>query len=307
MLSVYPIIYVSEGVDREDEQVGSKAKFWFKYGSGRAMFKVGTPGTGDPWGEKVAEQIALHVGLPAATVDLAVCAANDLANERGIVSPSFLANSGDELVLGNEMLFQSDASYPIAGAGKLSAHTVAAVCDALEHNKVHPPTSWNGPACTGAEVFVGYLILDAAIGNSDRHHQNWGVIRAHKGLLRLAPTFDHATSLGTKLRDDERQARLDTRDLGYSVRAYAARCTSALYRVPEDKKPLKTHDVIAILKDRYPDATRMWLNRFRELDDASMNALLARIPAEWASEAERRFAAAVVRQNLLQLHGSEVA
>jgi hypothetical protein len=27
------------------------------------------------------------------------------------------------------------------------------------------------------DVFVGYLLLDAWIGNGDRHHENWGIVR----------------------------------------------------------------------------------------------------------------------------------
>lgn len=205
------------------------------------------------------------------------------------------------------MLFQSDASYPMERSGRLAAHTVPAVFEALERNRVHPPATWGGPACSGAEVFVGYLVLDAVIGNSDRHHQNWGVIKTHKGPLRLAPTFDHATSLGTKLRDEERQARLDTRDEGYSVRAYVGRCTSALYRAPNDKKPLRTHGVVEMVRERYPEAVQMWLGRFKGLNDAAVNGLLDRIPEGWASGVERRFAAAVVRNNLALLLENEVA
>ena len=29
---------------------------------------------------------------------------------------------------------------------------------------------------SGVEVFAGYLLLDALIGNTDRHHENWAVM-----------------------------------------------------------------------------------------------------------------------------------
>ena len=52
-----------------------------------------------------------------------------------------------------------------------------------------------------------YLLLDAVIGNVDRHHENWGILGKDvdgsvKG--RLAPTFDHASSLGRELLDTGR-------------------------------------------------------------------------------------------------------
>jgi serine/threonine protein kinase HipA of HipAB toxin-antitoxin module len=44
--------------------------------------------------------------------------------------------------------------------------------------------------------FTGYLVLDALIGHTDRHEENWGVIEGITGAKRLAPSFDHASSLG---------------------------------------------------------------------------------------------------------------
>src|SRR5690606_14933665 len=51
----------------------------------------------------------------------------------------------------------------------------------------------------------GYLVLDAVIGNTDRHHENWGILRKKTGtgyVGYLAPSFDHASSLGRELHDE---------------------------------------------------------------------------------------------------------
>lgn len=48
-------------------------------------------------------------------------------------------------------------------------------------------------------------MLDAVIGNTDRHHENWGILRKRVGDRwqgMVAPTFDHASSLGRELRDE---------------------------------------------------------------------------------------------------------
>jgi hypothetical protein len=44
-------------------------------------------------------------------------------------------------------------------------------------------------------------MLDAWIGNGDRHHLNWGLVRNKLTpniieTIHLAPTYDHASSLG---------------------------------------------------------------------------------------------------------------
>jgi hypothetical protein len=54
-------------------------------------------------------------------------------------------------------------------------------------------------------------MLDALIGNTDRHHENWGLVlqgTSDHQDLRLAPTFDHASSLGRNETDERREARL---------------------------------------------------------------------------------------------------
>ena len=51
--------------------------------------------------------------------------------------------------------------------------------EAIQENSVGFPPIWKVPhSFTDArDLFVGYLLLDAWIGNGDRHHENWGFIR----------------------------------------------------------------------------------------------------------------------------------
>ena len=72
------------------------------------------------------------------------------------------------------------------------------------------------------EVFVGYLVLDALIGNTDRHEENWAVIVSESGRY-LAPTFDHASSLGFLLSDPQRLERMSSKDRNYPPEAFAER------------------------------------------------------------------------------------
>jgi hypothetical protein len=61
----------------------------------------------------------------------------------------------------------------------------------------------NGSLRDHVWLFPGYLMLDALIGNTDRHHENWGArVLAGLGNGRrmavLAPTYDHASSEGCR-------------------------------------------------------------------------------------------------------------
>lgn len=116
------------------------------------------------------------------------------------------------------LLLQLDPTYPAQETFHVSQHTVERVEETLSTHGVELPDVATLPKVlpSGVEnafdLFVGYLLLDAMIGNTDRHHENWGVLARRDGsgcrTLQLAPTYDHASSLGRERLDQKRAARL---------------------------------------------------------------------------------------------------
>ncbi|MCL4413172.1 MAG: hypothetical protein M1522_00245 [Actinobacteria bacterium] len=229
---MYPVFDVSAWPSHRIEPRGSKpGKEWLDDGSGGLwLFKPAAARNGrtvgDDWAERIGAQVAMLIGVPAARVELA-----HRDGTPGIVSANVAAGEGDAegdagsapaLVLGNEMLAGSDPNYPMAQHHAVPDYTVARVLGALDSLSVVADTG-APPGLSAAEVFAGYLVLDALIANTDRHHENWGVLRSRvgEGLPVLAPSFDHASSLGFQLSDEERSGRLTTHDAGYSIAGYA--------------------------------------------------------------------------------------
>jgi hypothetical protein len=137
------------------------------------------------------------LGLPSATIELAIW---NSAN--GTVSPSFVPSAGT-LIPGNDILAPIVPDYPRFQAFNVSQHTLNAVLDTISNSAVEQPLNWTPPdgIATAADTFVGYLMLDAWIGNTDRHHENWGFVEVRgiqtpQVIAHLAPTYDHASSLG---------------------------------------------------------------------------------------------------------------
>ncbi len=63
----YPIIHVPDDASTQLEQLGTKAKFWYRDETGDSvLFKVGRPGTGENWAEKVCCEICKMLNLPHA-------------------------------------------------------------------------------------------------------------------------------------------------------------------------------------------------------------------------------------------------
>jgi hypothetical protein len=224
MSDEFPIIIVTPQAYElsNQEAMGSKYKFWFEHPElGRCLYKQARLNLGEDWAEKVASELCELLGIPHANYELAATSEGNL----GVVSSYFLPNGGT-LVHGNELLTPIVPNYPTFATYNLSQHTIDLVLRIISDESVNLPIGCTVPSGIqkAVEVFVGYLLLDAWIGNGDRHHENWGVVRnkavpttsetAHLAptasetvnlasptskTAHLAPSYDHASSLGRDL------------------------------------------------------------------------------------------------------------
>ena len=175
---------------------------------------------------------------------------------------------------------------------KIGAYRVDVVISVLEGVEVSP--SSHRPAI---EDFAGYLLLDALVANTDRHHQNWAVLVARRGerAAALAPTFDHASSLACGLTDDERIQRLRTNDAGFAISTFAGRARSPF----ADARTLA--DAVRRIGEIAPQAIAPWRARMAALSIDGLTAPLARIPPARMSTPARDFAAALLQENYVHL------
>ncbi len=126
---------------------------------------------------------------------------------------------------------------------------------------------------------VGYLLLDAWIGNTDRHDENWGWIVKADQPKRLAPTFDHSSSLGRNESDERRVLRLKAKHPQHSVEGYALRALSGMHG-PDGKK-MHTIDAFMRAAELRPAAARVWRERLDALTPSLWETELSRVPEDW--------------------------
>ena len=297
-LSRYPIIVVPPGAAEQPEQMGSKDKFWYTdERRGLCLFKYTRPGTGEDWAEKIAEELCGLLDLPHARYELAEC-----GGERGVITPSLL-NKGERLIPGNELLVAAaDPAHARDTTIRVREHTLGAVAGILTDSQVRLPLgfSWPTGVETAWDVFVGYLLLDALIGNTDRHYENWALIEqtgpGSAPVRWLAPTHDHGSSLGRNESDEKRRHRLTTKDMNDTPEAYAARARSKLY-LPGQPKALSTLDAFGEAARMSPDAAAAWIKRLREVKIDTVDNFFRRIPAGRISDWGIQFAQRILRFN----------
>lgn len=282
------------------EDLGTKEKSWYTYKGQKWLFKKSRHLTGEHWSEKVAEQLCIYLGIPHATYELA-----RYRGEIGVTSPSIIEDREKwRMTLGNQLLVMEDPNYPAHHENRfvrVKEHTIYSVMAILDGKRTNNRAPrWPGlpESMDAAGVFVGYLLLDALISNQDRHHENWAILLNLETKEQfLCPSYDHASSLGCTEQDVRREARLTTRDKGYTVEAYVSKAVCALYKSKTDKKPLKTVDAFKLASRQRPEAAQYWLDQLRALSDQNIADILSRVPQQVTTPAAMQFAERMILEN----------
>lgn len=301
---MYKIINVPDEAAFLTEQLGTKKKFWFRKNNKDFLFKEPRPDTGEDWAEKIASELCELIDLPHAHYDLAIW-----KGRRGVISPNF-APFPYRLVHGNELLAKLDKNYPRERYFRVQEHILRKVLAIIKTVKPNPPVGWNSKFSfmSADEIFVGYLMFDAWIANQDRHHENWSIVvvpPVKKGTsfsLHLAPSYDHASSLGRNESDSTRIERLNTKDMGRHISSYVKKANSAFYAPsPNPTKPLTTIDAFVEAGMLYHKAALIWLDQLNKVTAQSIRDILERIPKELITEPAIEFACAILSINQKRL------
>lgn len=295
----FPIVSIGRTEIAGEEQLGSKEKFWFRRDGQLWLFKeartinapTGTFVAGEDWAEKIGTEIAHRLHIPAATVELA-----DYEGRRGCASQNF-TTPAQQLMHGNEVMAGMLADYDPELRYRQANHTVENIIQAV--TKMFPKQREHVAVL---RQLASYLVLDALIGNTDRHHENWGFlwqVRVHIDEVTevgrvskeydVAPTFDLGSSLGRELLDTRRE-QIMARD---GVVAWLRKGRGGIYE-PGARHGASPLALVESTARQYPDFFRPTLDRLRATPLATLTEVVDRVPASRMTTTARMFAKAML-------------
>lgn len=154
---------------------------------------------------------------------------------------------------------------------------------------------------------VGYLIFDALVGNTDRHHENWGMVikllteppadtaaeTPRQFQVSLAPTFDHGSSLGRELLGERARQLLADRE---GIKRYIRKATGGIFRDAEAAKGLAPMALVELIAQSYPSLYKPWRERIASMPEHGVLPLMEAIPRSCMSAASRDFVLAFLRE-----------
>ena len=293
----YRVLDISDEQVLETEQLGTKSKFWISIEKENEeeqewLFKIPRKNTGEHWAEKVAAEVAKLLVIPHADIELA-----QFQDIKGSCSKSFInKEKHPELIHGNEILAGRVLGYEKEKKYGQSNHTYANIRTAIDQ------MGSKSESQRALKHFAGYIVLDALIGNTDRHHENWAFLKWTDEQKQthqvIAPTFDHASSLGRELLDEKRELLLKENRVAW----YIDRGQGAIFAQPEDSKGLNPFGLLEFAYEQHPDIFQPWLVNTQEVDLEQFKQILNRIPDSFISELERTFALRMLEINLNKLN-----
>ena len=287
----YPIIEVKPEWIVNPEDMGTKKKVWYHEPGNKTkwLFKHPRPNTGEHWAEKIAAEVASGIGVNHAKVELA-----EFQDTRGSVTESF-ARGGRILWHGNQILEIAIGGYSLEKEFRSSQHTLENILKVMKNFFVKPET-----ARRAEQTIAEYMVLDALIGNTDRHHENWGILAQRKSNdwgMFVAPSFDHASSLGRELLDKRRNQYLEENRIG----DYVEKGRGAIYWTENEHRAPSPLELVRRATHKYPEFFHSIGMKLAKIDEHIFEQRVNQIPSDWMSQSERKFAIALMRYNYAQL------
>lgn len=126
------------------------------------------------------------------------------------------------------------------------------------------------------------LVFDALIGNTDRHQDNWGIIK--NGDVRISPVFDNGTSMGHEIF----AKKFHLFETNNYIEHYVSRGKHHM-KWSLDDNTQGHYELLQKLIDRYPETDRIMIDCLTKINDETFKNILDnlvqfKIPTQLSTE-----------------------
>lgn len=145
--------------------------------------------------------------------------------------------------------------------------------------------------------FIKIMIFDALVGETDRHEENWGILRLN-GKYRISPLYDNGCNLLREFKNEEWAKKYY--DNIKSFDAYINKSQTLVYK-EDNKSRYKHFELIKYLSDLYGSKVQEELKKLEKLTDEKIIDIVGQIPDELITNKHKEFIIKYIkiRRNIL--------
>lgn len=202
--------------------------------------------TFEHFSEKISCELARIIGVESAKIDLGIY-------EDTLGSISYLINdkSKESLIEGVTLISKYRQNYDTFKLMDLDSGEYYNFDMILESIKSY-----------GLKTdFFKVIIFDYIIGNSDRHHSNWGILQSDD-KIRFCPIYDNGSSLCCYVKESDIKSKFNDTQWFNSIVVSKSR---SIIRLDKNKKSKPTHkEVMQYLSENYYEDTIDFVKGIKE-------------------------------------------
>ncbi|MGZ8163898.1 MAG: hypothetical protein ACXW1W_18605 [Methylococcaceae bacterium] len=227
------------------------------------------------WTEIIAYQVGCLLDVP---VPPAFVAFDESDDSCGALIEWFLnypEQPEERFVPGGDIMVNTIPCYDRKKGQQHNFAMVALYLGFLEKSKKIDMVDWQNYWCD-------MLLFDALIGNTDRHHDNWGLLwqASSGGLLwqnsnetakvRMAPVFDNGTSLGYEILE----RNMDNFYTPGRMQSYINKGRHHIRYQLHDEYPAQHAELLVFLANKYPGIASRIKNKLKAFDMDRLRAII---------------------------------
>lgn len=142
--------------------------------------------------------------------------------------------------------------------------------------------------------FIDLIFFDCLIGNTDRHSENWGILKSYNGdSKRLSPAYDNGSSLGRDYHSKQSEIS------GINMQTYINKANSRI-RIVDDKRISLFNFFHEVMKE-YPYKKQEYLKKLDILTDEKIKEIIFKVQEEFMSEILKNFVIRILNERKMKM------
>ncbi len=133
--------------------------------------------------------------------------------------------------------------------------------------------------------FLKIMVFDALVGETDRHEENWGIIKKN-GKYKISPLYDNGCNLLREFKNE--QLATQYYDEKKDFNSYIKRAKSVIYKDDHSRR-YNLFELIEYLYQRYPNQIKQEIDNLRKLTTEKIEEITNKVPSKLLTEKHKMY------------------